>query len=169
MHNVAVIYQMAPIHSTSTFELVVLPMECFSRTAMAWILSLKTHHWIIAWLEVYILQQYYSLTVCSLIGVLDFYIFLGPSPEAVIQQYQEVIGRPHMPPYWALGFHQCRYGYNNLQEVIDVVNNFQAKMVSHWSWWYYHTTHTLLDTSGYCLGGHWLHGQCKLHGATYIP
>ncbi len=77
------------------------------------------------------LQFKASSILINLIGVLDFYIFLGPSPEAVIQQYQEVIGRPHMPPYWALGFHQCRYGYNNLQEVIDVVNNFHAKMVSH--------------------------------------
>ena len=51
-------------------------------------------------------------------------------PEAVIQQYQEVIGRPHMPPYWGLGFHQCRYGFQDLQEVEDVVAQFAANGVS---------------------------------------
>ena len=63
-------------------------------------------------------------------GILDFYFFLGPEPEAVIQQYHEVIGRPHMPPYWGLGFHQCRWGYHDLQEVEDVVNNYTAFGVS---------------------------------------
>jgi hypothetical protein len=42
-------------------------------------------------------------------GLLDFFIFLGPSPQNVIQQYTEVTGRPYMPPYWGLGFHLCRY------------------------------------------------------------
>ena len=41
-------------------------------------------------------------------GLLELHIFTGPSPEAVLQQYQEVIGRPALPPLWALGFHQCR-------------------------------------------------------------
>lgn len=36
-------------------------------------------------------------------------MFLGPTPQHVAEQYQEVVGRPAMPPRWALGFHQSRY------------------------------------------------------------
>jgi alpha-glucosidase (family GH31 glycosyl hydrolase) len=42
-------------------------------------------------------------------GILDLYLFLGPSPEAVVSQYTEAVGRYYVPPYWALGFHLCRF------------------------------------------------------------
>ena len=70
-----------------------------------------------------------SLTYHTIGGVLDFYFFLGPSPEGVIQQYQEVIGRPRMPPYWALGFHNCRYGYPNVATLEAVVANYSSAKV----------------------------------------
>jgi alpha-glucosidase (family GH31 glycosyl hydrolase) len=70
-----------------------------------------------------------SLTYRTVGGVLDFYFFLGPQPEGVVQQYQEVIGRPHMPPYWALGFHNCRFGYPNVETLEAVVANYSSAMI----------------------------------------
>jgi alpha-glucosidase (family GH31 glycosyl hydrolase) len=58
-------------------------------------------------------------------GVLDFYTFLGPEPENVIQQYTEYFGRTFFPPYWALGFQISRYGYKNVDEMRNVVKGFE--------------------------------------------
>uniref|UniRef100_F7BGM0 Sucrase-isomaltase n=1 Tax=Monodelphis domestica TaxID=13616 RepID=F7BGM0_MONDO len=58
-----------------------------------------------------------ALTYRTLGGILDFYMFLGPTPEGATRQYHELIGHPVMPPYWALGFQLCRYGYRNTSEI----------------------------------------------------
>lgn len=86
-------------------------------------------------------------------GILDFYFFLGPRPEDVLMQYQQVIGKPVMPPFWSLGFHQCRYkiyqllcnslllvhdvsveqcpvyryGYKDVEEVESVVDRYKEE------------------------------------------
>ncbi|CAM1501165.1 Fc.00g103270.m01.CDS01 [Cosmosporella sp. VM-42] len=57
-------------------------------------------------------------------GVLDFYFLAGPSPVDVVQQYAEVAGLPAFQPYWGLGFHQCRYGYQDAFDVAEVVYNY---------------------------------------------
>ncbi|XP_033018828.1 maltase-glucoamylase, intestinal-like [Lacerta agilis] len=62
-----------------------------------------------------------SLTFRTIGGVLDFYVFLGPTPENVIQQYTEAIGRPHLPPYWSLGYQLSRWGYPDIGAVEQVV------------------------------------------------
>lgn len=65
-----------------------------------------------------------SISYRILGGVLDFYFFLGPTPREVLQQYQEVIGKPVLPPRWSLGFHQCRWGYKNVDELRTVVSEY---------------------------------------------
>jgi alpha-glucosidase (family GH31 glycosyl hydrolase) len=62
-------------------------------------------------------------------GVLDLYVFLGPGPEQVLQQYHAVIGLPAMVPHWALGFHQCKWGYNSLGALQEVVAGYQQAAV----------------------------------------
>ncbi|KAH7721437.1 glycosyl hydrolase family 31 protein [Aphelenchoides avenae] len=58
-------------------------------------------------------------------GQLDIFYFPGPTPEQVIQQYQQVIGTPFLPAYFALGFQLCRYGFTGLQELKDTVKRIQ--------------------------------------------
>uniref|UniRef100_A0A2C9KG08 P-type domain-containing protein n=1 Tax=Biomphalaria glabrata TaxID=6526 RepID=A0A2C9KG08_BIOGL len=72
-----------------------------------------------------------SLTFRTIGGILDFYIFMGSSPEEVIQQYTQVIGRPVMPPYWALGFQLCRYDYHNISNLIEAVDSTARYSIPH--------------------------------------
>lgn len=59
-------------------------------------------------------------------GVFDFFFVMGPTADSAVKQYHEIIGKPHFPPYWSLGFHQCRWGYKTLNETMEVVANYSA-------------------------------------------
>ncbi|PHH79053.1 hypothetical protein CDD83_3898 [Cordyceps sp. RAO-2017] len=67
-------------------------------------------------------EQY--LEYNTLGGVLDFWFIDGPSPVEVAREYADIVGKPAMQPYWSLGFHQCRYGYQDAYEVAEVVQNY---------------------------------------------
>ncbi|XP_057698351.1 lysosomal alpha-glucosidase [Corythoichthys intestinalis] len=72
-----------------------------------------------------VLQPAPALTWRTIGGILDFYVFLGPEPGTVIEQYLDVIGRPAMPIYWALGYHLCRWGFNSSNSTWEVVKRMR--------------------------------------------
>lgn len=62
-------------------------------------------------------------------GVFDFYFIAGPGPLDVARQYAEIVGLPALIPYWGLGFHQCRYGYQDVYNVAEVVYNYSQASI----------------------------------------
>ncbi|KAI3334243.1 glycoside hydrolase family 31 protein [Ustulina deusta] len=62
-------------------------------------------------------------------GVLDFYFVAGPSLIDVARQYADIVSLPTEMPYWGLGFHNCRYGYQDAYEVAEVVYNYSQAAI----------------------------------------
>lgn len=59
-------------------------------------------------------------------GVFDFRFFLGEeTPEATVIKLNFHTGRSDIPPFWALGFHQCRWGYKDANALLDVLSNYE--------------------------------------------
>ena len=66
-----------------------------------------------------------SLTYKVVGGVLDFTLFLGnENPEIVTKKYHKFLGGYTLPPFWSMGFHQCRWGYKNLNMIEDVIKGY---------------------------------------------
>nr|AQW43007.1 aNeutral alpha-glucosidase AB [Nilaparvata lugens] len=57
-------------------------------------------------------------------GILDVFILLGPKPHDVFKQYAELVGTTFLPPYFSLAYHQCRWNYNDQDDVSTVSENF---------------------------------------------
>ena len=58
-------------------------------------------------------------------GALRYYLMAGTLGE-VLSHYTGITGRPPLPPRWALGYHQSRWGYKTERDIHDVVDNFKS-------------------------------------------
>ncbi|XP_077143628.1 neutral alpha-glucosidase AB isoform X3 [Ranitomeya variabilis] len=57
-------------------------------------------------------------------GIIDVFILLGPSPSDIFKQYASLTGTQALPPYFSLGYHQCRWNYNDEEDVRNVDAGF---------------------------------------------
>lgn len=69
-------------------------------------------------------QNVYSFGAVD--GPLDYYIFAGPTPRNVVEQYTWLTGRPPLPPLWMLGYQQSRYTYAPEQRLMDVATRLRS-------------------------------------------
>ncbi|CAG2121334.1 unnamed protein product, partial [Medioppia subpectinata] len=65
----------------------------------------------------YTLMPAPAMSVKTIGGILDFFVFIGDNPEHVIQLYTSLIGRTFMPSFWAFGFQLSKWNYKDLNEV----------------------------------------------------
>ncbi|KAL4993786.1 glycosyl hydrolases family 31-domain-containing protein [Aspergillus recurvatus] len=67
-----------------------------------------------------------GLTWRTIGGSIDLTFYSGPTVAEATKQYQRsTVGLPAMQKYDTLGFHQCRWGYNNWSVFADVLANFE--------------------------------------------
>lgn len=55
----------------------------------------------------------------------DIYIIDGDSLTEIIKQFREIIGKSYIPPKWALGYQQSRWGYASKNDVREVVRQYR--------------------------------------------
>ncbi|KAM4617591.1 neutral alpha-glucosidase AB [Discoglossus pictus] len=57
-------------------------------------------------------------------GIIDVYLLLGPTPHDIFRQYASLTGTQALPPYFSLAYHQCRWNYNDEEDVRSVDAGF---------------------------------------------
>lgn len=57
-------------------------------------------------------------------GIIDVYLMTGPTPKDVARQYSALTGITPLPQRFALGYHQCRWNYNDQEDVHSVNSGF---------------------------------------------
>lgn len=57
-------------------------------------------------------------------GVMEVYIFLGPTPTDCFTQYTRLTGTAPLPQHFSLAYHQSRWNYNDEEDVRSVDEGF---------------------------------------------
>jgi alpha-glucosidase len=60
-------------------------------------------------------------------GELDYYVAYGAAPAEVLELLSALLGRAPLPPRWALGYHQSRWGYTSEAMVRELIAEFRAR------------------------------------------
>lgn len=68
-------------------------------------------------------------------GIIDTFFFMGPKPKDVIRQYGRLTGTTPLPQMWSIASHQCRWNYNDEDDLLSVDSNFDKYDIPYDSIW----------------------------------
>ena len=72
-------------------------------------------------------EQFSSFSAAD--GEMNYYIFGGSGVASIIRDYTWLTGRMTMPPYWSLGYQQCRWSYFPESQVMGIAQQLRDKQI----------------------------------------
>ena len=69
------------------------------------------------------------LIICSESGNADIYRFTADSADEIVRQFRAITGQSYIPPKWAFGFGQSRWGYKTEEDIRTVYERYQDASV----------------------------------------
>ena len=70
-----------------------------------------------------------TLTVTCTDADLNLYVIEGESPYDIVRQFRGIIGRSYIPPKFAFGFGQSRWGYRTKEDFRNVVKGYRENHI----------------------------------------
>lgn len=69
-------------------------------------------------------NNFYDVLFTANGGIIDMFYFGGPTFSAVIKQYQNIIGKPSLPPLYANGFYSKSDAYMENDAIVTAIGQY---------------------------------------------
>lgn len=70
-------------------------------------------------------SSYSKLRIMAEEANLYLYVISGTSSYDIVKQFREMIGESYLPPLWAFGYQQSRWGYKTASDIRTVADEYQ--------------------------------------------
>jgi alpha-glucosidase len=68
-------------------------------------------------------------SMAAFAGALNYFVLAGPGPADVTRAFGKLTGNTPLPPHWALGYWQSRFGYRSADEILALAREFRARRI----------------------------------------
>lgn len=73
--------------------------------------------------------DYHILRIAPRTPDFELYLIAGDSPDDIVRQFRGLTGKSYIPPLWAFGYGQSRWGYSSAEEIRQVVKNYRESHI----------------------------------------